>query len=434
MSSTNNNGYYNPRRKAVTMINISTANNNMVIAVGLFFCLLLQTPLAHAFFVPTSSFSVITPSLGFGLQHQHRSSTTRMMMNIPIPTKEGGATPEEIKVAANATPPPASFYELQRASIRATQRAMADGHKLLEIEYPPLPANVLEMDDVSAYDVARANVNLALEFAKAISSTYTSSRDGVAVLLPDESELRIMYEDLKLDANPHPGVRLTSLRRGIKGDEDDGKDYRFFKPENVFIGLLGRGSGGTVAPLPDTIMYIIVVASAQELPDVEELYEQIKNERDETTGQQQPVIVLYNLKLDILRGDLGAPAFPGKDLHDRFLSRIKPVYYLRTRQYSRSVSTPPFVLNYQGCLFRAYPGHYQTLLDTGTGRYRKVVGNDIRPPLGTFKEQLTDALRDEGAIVKKEDEGALFGFLRTGYKTTTWWEDEREEASMDWRT
>lgn len=76
-------------------------------------------------------------------------------------------------------------------------------------------------------------------------------------------------------------------------------------------------------------MYIIVVASAQELPDVEELYEQIKkDERDEsTTGQQQqPVIVFYNLKLDILRGDLGAPAFPSKELHDRFLSRIKPTY------------------------------------------------------------------------------------------------------------
>jgi hypothetical protein len=28
---------------------------------------------------------------------------------------------------------------------------------------------------------------------------------------------------------------------------------------------------------------------------------------------------------------------------------------------------------------------------------------------------LTDALGEEGAIAKKEEEGALFGFLRTGY-------------------
>lgn len=302
--------------------------------------------------------------------------------------------------------------------------AMKDGHTLLEVEFPPLPASVLEMDDVSAYDVARANVNLALDFAKSFAST--GGKNQVAIMLPDESELNIMLEDLEVGEKPYPGVQITSIRRGEKGDD------RMFKPENLLIGLMGRGSGGTVKPIENTNMYIIIVASAQELPDVEELYEQIKDEKDDDGNA--PVIVFYNLKLDILRGDLGAPAFPGKDFQDRFLSRVKPVYYLRTRQYSRSVSQPPFIMNYQGCLFRSYPGHFQTLLDTGMGRYRKVLGDDIRPALGLFKEQLTDALREEGAIAKKEEEGKLFGFLRTGYKTTTWWEDEREDSSMEWRT
>lgn len=285
------------------------------------------------------------------------------------------------------------------------------------------------MDDVSAYDVAKANVNLALDFARSFVSTDEIEGD-VAVMLPDESECNIMLEDLKLDSTPYPGVRLTSLRRGEEGDN------RIFKPENLLIGLMGRGSGGTVKPIDGVGMYIIVVASAQELPDVEELYEQLKTpeEEEEEGTKKEPVIVFYNLKLDVLRGDLGAPAFPGKDFQDRFLSRVKPVYYLRTRQYSRSVSQPPFIINFQGCIFRSYPGHFQTLLDTGTGRYRKVVGNDLRPALGEFKEQLTDALREEGAIAKKEEEGALFGFLRTGYKTTTWWEEEREDASLEWRT
>jgi len=292
------------------------------------------------------------------------------------------------------------------------------------VEFPPLPAQVLDMDDVSAYDVAKANVNLALDFARSFVSTDEIEGD-VAVMLPDESECNIMLEDLKLEPKPYPGVILTSLRKGEEGDT------RMFKPENLFIGLMGRGSGGTVKPIEGVGMYVIVVASAQELPDVEELYEQIKTPTD---GGKEPVIVFYNLKLDVLRGDLGAPAFPGKDFQDRFLSRVKPVYYLRTRQYSRSVSQPPFIINFQGCIFRSYPGHFQTLLDTGTGRYRKVVGNDLRPALGEFKEQLTDALREEGAIAKKEEEGALFGFLRTGYKTTTWWEEEREDASLEWRT
>ncbi|EED90880.1 predicted protein [Thalassiosira pseudonana CCMP1335] len=342
-------------------------------------------------------------------------------MNIPTPTTSGGATPEEIKSAADKEAPPSSFYELQRASVRAAQNAIGDGYRLLEVEFPPLPANVLEMDDVSAYDVAKANVNLALDFAKSFASTGSQ----VAIMLPDESECNIMLEDLKVGDKPYPGVTLTSLRRSEEGDT------RVFEPENLLIGLMGRGSGGTVKPIEGTNMYIVIVASAQELPDVEELYDQIKDTKE---GEEQPVIVFYNLKLDVLRGDLGAPAFPGKDFQDRFLSRVKPVYYLRTRQYSRSTNKPPFILNFQGCIFRSYPGHYQTLLDTGTGRYRKVVGNNIRPALGEFKEQLVDCLREEGAIPTKEEEGSLFGFLRTGYKVTTWWEEEREDASMDWRT
>jgi hypothetical protein len=141
--------------------------------------------------------------------------------------------------------------------------------------------------------------------------------------------------------------------------------------------------------------------------------------------------VFFNLKLDVLRGDFGAPAFPKKEFQDRFLSRVKPVYYLRTRQYTRSTPKPPFMVNFQGCLFRAYPGQYQTLLDTGTGRYRRLVGSDIRPALGAFKEQLTDDLKSQGIL---DDEGSTLSFLRTGYKTTTWWEEERPEASKEWLT
>lgn len=180
----------------------------------------------------------------------------------------------------------------------------------------------------------------------------------------------------------------------------------------------------SVKPLNGTDLYVCLVASAQELPDIERLHNQV--------ADKNIPIVLYNLKLDILRGDLGAPAFPSKAFQDRFLSRVKPVYYLRTRQYSRSTPRPPFLVNYQGCLFRAYPGQYQTLLDTGTGSYRRLLGQEVRPALGEFKEQLTQALRDDGVL--PQTEGSAFDFLRTGYKTTTWWEEDRENASDAWKT
>jgi hypothetical protein len=89
------------------------------------------------------------------------------------------------------------------------------------------------------------------------------------------------------------------------------------------------------------------------------------------------------------------------------------------------------MVNFQGCLFRSYPGQFQTLLDTGNGNYRRVKGNNVKPALGEFKEQLVQALRDEGVL---EEEGKTLSFLRTGYKTTTWWEEERENANDAWKT
>jgi len=278
----------------------------------------------------------------------------------------------------------------------------------LEIEFPPLPNEVLEMDDVSAYDVAKANLRLATDFAK----VFAQRGEKVAILFPDEAERNIAVDNIGTP-NPYPGITIESLRRS------DPNDTRVFKPEQIFLNLLGSKSGA-VTPIDGIDMYIIIVASAQELPDVEELH----------LANTDTPIVLFNLKLDTLRGDLGVPAFPPKDLQDRFLSRFRPVYYLRTRQYSRSTAAPPFVVNYQGALFRQYPGEYQTLLDIGDGNFRRVSSSDFRPGLGEFKGQLVEALQEKGVV---EKEGETLTFLRTGYKTSTWWEEPRENCSEIFR-
>ena len=342
-----------------------------------------------------------------------RSIYSSRLFNVPPPSEQDV---EAFAKFASKQPPPSSFYELQQDCVRSTRLARNDGHKLLEVEFPPLPAAVMDMDDVSAYDVVEANLKLAIDFAKGLlaSDQDDNAPQKIAILVPDEPELDFVVEKAG-SKNPYPGIILGSLR------QSDPNDLAAIKPEGWLLNLFGKGSGGAVRPYDDVDVYVCLTASAQELPDIEELHEMVPDK----------TIICYNLKLDVLRGDLGAPAFPRKEFQDRFLSRIKPVYYLRTRQYSRSTPNPPFIVNFQGCLFRAYPGQFQTLLDTGTGNYRRLVGSDYRPPLGTFKEQLVDALKEEGVIA---DEGKTLNFLRTGYKVTTWWEEEREGASDAWRT
>jgi len=162
---------------------------------------------------------------------------------------------EGTKTYASKQSPPSSFFQLQQDCLLATQRALKDSHRLLEIEFPPLPASVLELDDVSAYDVAQANLNLAVEFSKGmigVSLSDGSEDDGneddgdgdedgsenketiqnVAILLPDEDEKCIAIERYSGKSRDQvndetykvePGVIVSSLRRG------DPNDDRFIK-------------------------------------------------------------------------------------------------------------------------------------------------------------------------------------------------------------
>lgn len=82
-------------------------------------------------------------------------------------------------------------------------------------QFPPLPANVLELDDVSAYDVAEANVKLALDFSK----NFAQDGKKVAILLPDEAEANIAIENQGGISEPHPGVIISSLRKSEEGDQ-----------------------------------------------------------------------------------------------------------------------------------------------------------------------------------------------------------------------
>jgi Domain of unknown function (DUF1995) len=174
---------------------------------------------AHAWILPTSN-SITTT---YATTTRSSSATSTCLYNIPPPSTTDRPAFQQY---ANKQPPPASFFELQQDCIRSARLAILDGEKLVEVEFPPLPANVLELDDVSAYDVASANLNLAIDFAKGMI-LQGDGIQNVAIMLPDEDEARIAIERRsgRTDQYIAPtvlvesGVTISSLRRSDESDD-----------------------------------------------------------------------------------------------------------------------------------------------------------------------------------------------------------------------
>ncbi len=69
------------------------------------------------------------------------------------------------------------------------------------------------------------------------------------------------------------------------------------------------------------------------------------------------------------------------------------------------------------------------LLRQDNGDYCCIAEDPTRYNLGEVKEEMMAAMG-----LNTEEEGSAMAFLRRGYKTSTWWEDELElEQSRNWR-
>ena len=298
------------------------------------------------------------------------------------------------------SPPPSTFFQAIRQAQSAVDAALEAGYTLLEIEFPPLPTAQLESSAVSSYDVSDANIRLAMDFV----DKYADEGKKLVISFPDLVEKDRAVEMNNESDKPRENVRFGSLKDTRKGS---------------IIERLWTTPELEVAVQEDDDMFVVLGASCQELPDVERLVEKAGG---------KPVI-LFNLKLDTARGDLGLPAFPRKEMHYRFLSSVLPVYYLRTRTYSRSLPKPPYIVNYSGALYRVFPGPYQVLLDTSSGRYRRLSTLEERPALGEVRDILTDGMKIDGLS------GSGDSTLYKGFKSKTWWEEDRTKAqSNNWRS
>ncbi|GLC38956.1 hypothetical protein PLESTB_000465400 [Pleodorina starrii] len=309
------------------------------------------------------------------------------------------------KSAGRMTYKPLSYGEMVNDAVESVMAAIGDGVKWLEVEFPALPTNVDGYKGSSDLFID-SNTQLALAGAKRMAARGRK----VHIVLPDAGEYARTCRIFKNSIQLAEGVTVGHLNEG--------------NPPNPLAALFGGGAPSSKEAGEQADTYICINATCIELLNVRAYVDKMG-----AAGGSDKVFILWNMELDTLRGDLGLPAFPSKDMHYQFLSRVRPVFYLRPRDYSKSVPVPPFIVNYSGALFREYPGPWQVMLKQDGGEYACIAEDRARYNLGEVKEELTVAMG-----LATEAEGSTMQFLRRGYKTSTWYEDDYElEQSHEWR-